>query len=74
MPVTHLLYNAGTAEVVFKLNQQAVLFLVCLLWQLAFELPSCPWIELSYLHASVPPENTPNAYRREISQPTQSSN
>lgn len=68
MPLTQLLYNAGTAEVVFKLSQQPVLFLVCLLWQLASEPPSCPWTEPSYLRASVPPENTTNAYRSEISQ------
>lgn len=44
--------NACAGEVVFELNQQAVFYLVCLFWQLAFELPSCLWTELSYVHAS----------------------
>lgn len=48
-----------------------MLLLVCLFWQLAFEPLSCPWTELSYLHASAPLRKAPAAHLSEISQPKQ---
>ena len=68
LPVTQLLYNTGVGKVIFQLNQQAVLCLACFFGQLAFEPPSRLWTDLSYLHASSPPESTPNAYHSEISE------